>query len=357
MPKKNQEPFAGVKEIARRANVSIATVDRVIHKRPGVSPKTLVKVQAIIDELNYQPNVLAQRLALTTRGTIRLAVLLPNISDETNYWQGPLDGINKAESEIRQYGIRIEPYFFDQNDKKSFAAKAAAIIRNRPDGILFSPLFPDESIALIRKSEQAAIPYVVINSDIPGYDYSGYIGPDIFRSGYLSAQLVNYCVKNRAPVLIANISKEIYNNYAILHKEDGFRAYFNDHRLSNPLISFNTTETDYASVSKKLRALLKKHDNVGAIFVTNSRVSLIARFLEKEGLNRIVLLGNDFTQDNVDCLKRGSIDFLICEKPREQGYRGIMALFQNLVFSKSIDKSYLMPIDIITKENYLFYRD
>jgi LacI family transcriptional regulator len=357
MVKRGQTEFSGVKEIAKRAKVSLATVDRVIHNRSGVSEKTKKKIQAIIEELNYQPNVLAQRLALTTRGTIRLAVLLPNISDETEYWQAPLDGINRAENEIRQYGIQIDRYFFDQNDRKSFARQVTRIGKDKPDGILFPPIFPEEAIELIKKSEKASIPYVVINSDIPGYDYSCYIGPDIFHSGYLSAQLVSYCIPKEQSVLIVNISREIDNNYAILHKEDGFRAYFKDNGLPNQLLSFKTTETDYASVARKLGDLLKKQPNVGAIFVTNSRVSLVARYLEKAGLEHIILLGNDFTQENVTYLKKGSIDFLICEKPQEQGYRGVMTLFQNLVFSKSIEKTYLMPIDIITKQNYLFYRN
>lgn len=357
MKKNTDKAFAGVKEIARRAKVSLATVDRVIHQRSGVSAKTRSRVQAIIDELNYQPNVLAQRLALTTRGTIRLAVLLPNISDETEYWQAPLDGINLAESEIKQYGIEVERYFFDQNNQKSFIKQVGIIGKNKPDGILFTPIFPDESIRLLKRSEAEKIPCVVINSDIPGYDCSCYIGPDIFHSGYLSAQLVSYCISSRQSVLIVNISREIDNNYAILHKEDGFRAYFKDHCLPNNLLSFNTTETDYPSVERKLGKLLKEQKNIGAIFVTNSRVSIVARCLEKAKATGIVLLGNDFTRENVNYLQKGSIDFLICEKPQEQGYRGVMTLFQHLVFSKAIEKSYLMPIDIITKENYRYYRN
>jgi len=42
---KSTGPRKGVKEIARRANVALATVDRVIHGRPGVSQKTLEKVR------------------------------------------------------------------------------------------------------------------------------------------------------------------------------------------------------------------------------------------------------------------------------------------------------------------------
>ena len=53
MLQKDEQAFFGVKEIARRANVSLATVDRVIHGRSGVSEKTRQRIQAIIEELNY----------------------------------------------------------------------------------------------------------------------------------------------------------------------------------------------------------------------------------------------------------------------------------------------------------------
>jgi LacI family transcriptional regulator len=357
MTKNTDKSLAGVKEIAKRAKVSIATVDRVIHNRTGVSAKTRERIQAIINELDYQPNVLARRLALTTRGTIRLAALLPNSSEETEFWRAPMDGILRAELEIRQYGIEVEHYFFDQNDRQSFAKQVAKIKKYKPDGLLFTPIFPEESRQLITSSEAQNIPYVLINSDLPGFEKSCYIGPDIFHSGYLSAQLVGYCVKAKTPVLIANIAREIENNFAILDKEQGFRAYFRDHNLHNPLISFNTTETDYKSVHAKLQKLFKTHPDAGAVFVTNSRVSIVAKCLESLGKENILLLGHDFTSENVNSLERGLIDFLICEKPEEQGYRGIIALFQNLVFSKEMEKSYLMPIDIITRHNYRYYRD
>jgi LacI family transcriptional regulator len=357
MTKNTDKSLAGVKEIARRANVSLATVDRVIHNRTGVSEKTREKIQAIIDELDYQPNVLARRLALTTRGTIRLATLLPNSSEETEFWRAPLDGILRAELEIRQYGIHVEHYFFDQNDRQSFAKQVVKIKKYKPDGLLFTPIFPEESKQLITGSEAQNIPYVLINSDLPGFEKSCYIGPDIFNSGYLSAQLVGYCVKPKAPVLIANISREIDTNFALLDKEQGFRTYFRDHNLRNPLISFNTTETDYKSVRTKLNKLFKTHEDIAVVFVTNSRVSIVAKCLESLGRKNILLLGHDFTNENVSCLEKGMIDFLICEKPEEQGYRGIITLFQHLVFSKEMEKTYLMPIDIITRHNYRYYRN
>jgi len=278
MKKNNAKSMAGVKEIARLAQVSIATVDRVIHKREGVSDATRKKIEAIIAKLNYQPNIMAQRLALASRGTIKFAVLLPAISEETEFWQAPLEGIANAENEVKRYNVQINYYFFDQNDCSSFVRQLKSLEKKKMDGILFTPTFPKESLQFIKRLEQVKTPYVLINSDVPeGEESLCYIGPDIFRSGYLAAQLVNYCVSEQQKVLIVNIAREIENNLAILRKEEGFRRYFEDNGLSNELLTLNSTQTDYSSVAQKLTALLEKENSVGAIWVTNSRVSVVGK--------------------------------------------------------------------------------
>ena len=54
----------GIKDIARLANVSIATVDRVLNNRKDVSEKTRQKIKEIIKEHNYQPNLYARSLSV-----------------------------------------------------------------------------------------------------------------------------------------------------------------------------------------------------------------------------------------------------------------------------------------------------
>jgi LacI family transcriptional regulator len=95
----DNKELVGVKEIARRANVSIGTVDRVLHNRTGVSKKTKDKILEIIKELNYQPNILARRLA--SKKLLTIAVLIPSASPETNYWKAPLNGVLDAEIEVK----------------------------------------------------------------------------------------------------------------------------------------------------------------------------------------------------------------------------------------------------------------
>ena len=57
-------------DIANRANVSIATVSRVINNSPKVSEKTRKKVLDIVDELGFTPNAFARGLGLNTMKTI-----------------------------------------------------------------------------------------------------------------------------------------------------------------------------------------------------------------------------------------------------------------------------------------------
>ncbi len=354
MKNTEEKILVGVKEIARKANVSIATVDRVLHNRTGVSAKTKEKIDAIIEELNYKPNILARRLA--SKQILRFAVLMPSVSKETDYWSAPLSGVKQAESEISSYGIEIDVFLFDQNDKKSFTKQAEKVIEGRFNGVLLAPMFIEESSRFVEECAKVNIPCVFINSDIPDKNSLCYIGPNLYHSGYLTAHIAGYLLKEEDRVLIVNISKEIDNHHHLLRKEEGFRKYFVDNNKTNEIVKVDIRDTAYESVKSSLSDALKKND-INLIFVTNSRVSSVARYLEQKGIKNIRLIGFDFLTDNIEYLKKQTIDFLICQKPIEQGYRGIMALYTHFVHSTSIEKLYYMPIDIITKENYQFYRN
>src|SRR6478736_5298335 len=110
--KKPANDVIGVKEIARRANVSIGTVDRVLHNRTGVSEKTREKINKIIAEFNYQPNILARRLA--SRKQFQFAVIIPDISPETNYWDAPREGVLHAATELKPFGVEVLTFLYDQ---------------------------------------------------------------------------------------------------------------------------------------------------------------------------------------------------------------------------------------------------
>lgn len=65
----------GIRDVARQADVSVATVSMVINANPKISRPTAVRVQRVMEQMGYQPNRLAQ--SLSSKYTRVLAAMLP----------------------------------------------------------------------------------------------------------------------------------------------------------------------------------------------------------------------------------------------------------------------------------------
>src|SRR5699024_9641557 len=65
-------------DVAREANVSMATVSRVVNDKPNVKPTTRKKVLRTIEELGYRPNAVARRLA--SKNTTTVGAIIPDIT-------------------------------------------------------------------------------------------------------------------------------------------------------------------------------------------------------------------------------------------------------------------------------------
>ena len=69
-----------IQDVAQTAGVSVATVDRVLNRRPGVRQVTVTRVETAIRELNYQPDRIAARLARSRE--YRFCFVLPERAGE-----------------------------------------------------------------------------------------------------------------------------------------------------------------------------------------------------------------------------------------------------------------------------------
>ena len=91
----------------------------------------------------------------------------------------------------------------------------------------------------------------------------------------------------------------------------------------------------------------------GGIFAANSSVYYIASFLEKKGdeYTSIPLVGYDIIPGRESAVEKGTIDFILTQQPEIQGYQGIIMLYDHIVLKKEIKKQFIMPLNIITREN------
>ena len=69
------------------------------------------------------------------------------------------------------------------------------------------------------------------------------------------------------------------------------------------------------------------------------------------------LVGYDLVSENRRRLENGMIDFLLTQRPEEQGYNGVNRLFRMILLDESCPESEYTPIDIITQENLRYINE
>lgn len=212
-----------IKDIAERAGTSKGTVDRVLHNRGRVADDVRERILGIIKEMNYEPNLIAR--SLKSQKSYSLAALIPDPATDP-YWASPKHGLEKAEKELRQYGVSVTQFIFDPYDVGSFISKAGEVTADRPDGILVAPIFYKEALPFFDEWKQREIPFVLFNTQIENVSPLCYIGQDSYRSGFLAAKILNYGLPFPCTILIAHINEDIPNSAHLISKEEGFKGYF-----------------------------------------------------------------------------------------------------------------------------------
>jgi LacI family transcriptional regulator len=91
--------------------------------------------------------------------------------------------------------------------------------------------------------------------------------------------------------------------------------------------------------------------------VTNSKVFNVGRLIEKYNLFNLKVIGHDLLKENVAYLKKDIVQFLICQRPEEQGYNAINKIFRYVVQKRVTAKENYTSIDIVTKENVDYYKE
>ena len=349
-----------ISDIAARAGVSTGTVDRVIHNRGEVAPKTRARIQKFLREMEYETDILASTLA--SKKTYRFIALLPEASHHNPFWVTPIEGLDAALGEIKHFGITLEKLYFSHLDRNDFVNKLKQIIKTKPSGVILVPVFTEPAISYTAELAKLDIPVVCLNANIAHPNIAAFVGQDSFQSGMVAAQLFDFGLNCDAEIYIINIVNDKGDNGHILEREKGFRQYYTDRITKNKrsLTTIKVNPLETGQIGSFLQDTLGKRCDPlprRGIFVTNSKVFHIAAWLQQTNQTNYILIGYDLVKQNLEFLRGGVIDFLLSQQPYNQGYKSVMALFNILVTKKNIVKYQYLPIDIISKENIDFYKN
>lgn len=194
-------------DVAREANVSMATVSRVVNGNQNVKPATRQKVLAVIERLDYRPNAVARGLA--SKKTKTVGVIIPDIS---NVFYAEL--VRGIEDIATMYRYNIILTNSDQQPMKE-AQLLSTLLSKQVDGVV---LMSDQlSEELREEMKRSSIPIVLAGtldqaSDLPSVNIE-------YHEAAMEA--VNRLVRN-GHTRIAFVTGSLKSSINRLHKLTGY---------------------------------------------------------------------------------------------------------------------------------------
>lgn len=344
-----------IKDIAERAGVSVGTVDRVLHQRPNVSPKARVKVEQALKEMNYQPNMYASALAYNK--SYNFEVLIPR-HEQVAYWEEIEEGVRMAEEARRDFNIHAHISYYERFDDDSFRRTAQDCIDSTPDGVVIVPSDLEVTREFTDRMHEQNIPFVMLDSYMPDLRPLSFFGQDSFSSGYFAARMLMLIAGNETEICLMKLTKD---GRVVSKQQDnrevGFRHYMHDHFPAIRIIELELPlEHPRHLYNKMITQFFQDHPAIHHCITLGAKAHVMGEYLLSTNRRDVQVMGYDMVGRNAECLRKGSVSFLIAQHAYQQGYSCIDTLFKAIVLKQKVQPINYMPIELLSKENVEFYR-
>jgi LacI family transcriptional regulator len=315
----------GIKEIAEALGVSIGTVDRALHGRPGINPMTRKRVLKMAETMGYRPNLAARFLKSKKR--LLFSVELPD--EIASFFDAVRDGIRQAASPFdANVSLQFQRYRrLGERDSTLFEETLAS----GTSGIIISPGRPAELKSLIRKAAQQNIPVVCVATDAPGTERLTVVSTDSYTSGAMAAELL--CRFRQVPGAIA-VCTGFLDTVDHAEKLRGFRAAIERFSAGAPVQVFEAHD-DEREAFARTRELIGKTPDLTAIYVSTANSLPVIRAVEEAGLmGKVDLVTTDVFPELVPLIRSGAVAATIYQRPISQGRIAFDVLYRFVVEGK-----------------------
>ena len=264
-----------IRDVAKKANVSVSTVSRVINQKGYVHEETKIVVMKIIDELGFTPNQLAR--SLTNRSSKIIGVIVPHIGP--SFYGELLEGI---ESQAAAYGYKIM-FCHTQDDPDREIEYLKFFESYNIEGLIVASNFNNKEKLLELNIPVITVDHI-LDETIPS------ITSDNVKGGALAAQkLIQTGAKHilifRGPsFLLTTMERTI-----------GFMNELKKHDLYADIFDFDLVNPDF----KLMEEILRNNPHVDAIFTFSDTLAFaclnIVQKLGRKVPHDVSIIGYDNT--------------------------------------------------------------
>lgn len=308
---------ATVHDVAREAKVSLATVDRVLNKRPGVRPATVERVEQAVEALGFQRDLGASLMARSREFNVRF--LLPDGANP--FIHNLREAVTASSAEAAQSRIRVSTGVIPALDAQGQAAALEALRPEDCDCVVIAAAdtrHMREAIAAVRKRDIVVITLV---SDLPGSARQHFVGIDNVAAGRTAASLMGrFCRSGETVGLL--IGSMTLRDHA--ERLDGFREVM---AREFPAIAIRGPfegADDARRTEQALHSLLSAAPGLAGIYsIGAGNEGIMQALMALPEAQRPVVIAHELTTLTRKGLADGVIDVVLDQNPHGEITRAL----------------------------------
>lgn len=334
-----------IKQIAEIAGVHRSTVDKVLHNREGVSDEIRQKIQQIINELGYKPNVIGKALAFQKR-PLSIAIIMLKVDALKEL----KEGLEEAYNEFKDYGLKIEYYYTSSYDEKEQLNVLEFLKDKSLSGIIIHPVNNSAIRDKINEFVDMNIPVVTMNTDLQDSKRLCYVGQDMVAAGRVAGELMGQILNGSGRVAIITSSDNLLSS---MEREKAFEDVINENYPEIEIVDIIETHEEKNTAFRSTLELLRRDADLRGIYVTCGSVGEVGKAIKLEsGHKKIKIITFDIYSEIIDLINEGVINFTIGQQLHSQGYKALKYLFEFFFFNKAPYSDHIKTaIEIRLKEN------
>ncbi|MBQ3089267.1 MAG: LacI family DNA-binding transcriptional regulator [Oscillospiraceae bacterium] len=336
-----------LKDVAKRANVSIVTVHKCIYGKPGISEETRKRVLAIVEEMHYTVNPSASSLK---RDNINLVIVCPGSADTTNSFHEKLaEGARQAARDLANVGAHVRVVYAGGDWKSEREVLRQLAGEKHLHGVALYSMDNELLNEELELFQERRVPLVTFNADAPGSPRVACVSAPALQMGELAAELLVKMKPDHDRIVIVGGDKRLQ---ILRENTTGFYSYIQRYAPEISLLEINNSSR--SNLREELEKVLASLDDVTGIYCSMTRNALmVCQTLHKMGLARKVrCICTDVFEELRAYLQDGTIDAVIWQNPFAQCYNAAMLLHHYVTTGKLEEKYFRIPISPVMMSNF-----